>query len=118
MLRAKKTQLSSMLRYVLAAVLVGIVMYGLMEAWPLIAGPSLVIASPIDHASYPTGIVSVSGVAKRAAELTIDGAPVLHAEDGSFETVLTFPRGGSILTFTATDRFGRTVIATRNIFVH
>lgn len=106
-----------MLRYILAVVLVSIVLYGLVEAWPLIAYPSLAIASPIDYASYPTGIVSVSGVAKRVAELTINGARILHAEDGSFETVLTFPRGGSILTFTVTDRFGRTTTATRNIFV-
>ncbi len=106
-----------MFRYVLAILLVGVLTYGLVKAWPLIVGPSLVIISPIDYASYPSGIVSVSGIARRSAELTVNGAPVLRAEDGAFTTVLTFPRGGSILTFTAIDRFGRTVTAVRNIFV-
>ncbi len=102
---------------VLAAVLMSIIVYGLVKVWPLITGPSLAIMSPINYASYPAGIVSISGVAKRAAELTINGAPVLRAEDGSFTTILTFPLGGSILTFTAIDRFGKTVTETRNIFV-
>ncbi len=106
-----------MFRHILAIVLVGVLTYGLVKAWPLIAGPSLVIASPIDYAPYPSGIVSVSGVAKRTATLAINGAPVLQDQSGGFSSTLTFPSGGSILTFTATDRFGRTVVATRNIFV-
>ena len=64
-----------------------------------------------------SGIVTVSGKAARAAQLTLDGAPLLHEEDGNFSTTLTFPRGGSVLTFAATDLFGKRVTATRTIFV-
>ena len=106
-----------MLRYFLIIVLVGIFSYGLVEAWPLVSGPSLTVASPEEYASYPTGVVSVSGTVTRAALFTIDGMSVLHDENGYFGTTLTFPRGGSILTFKVTDRFGRTVAVTRNIFV-
>ncbi len=106
-----------MLRYTLVAVLAIIALYGTIAAWPLLTGPTLVIASPLDNESYPSGIVSVSGVAKRAASLTINGMPALPNTDGNFRTVLTFPHGGSILTLRATDRFGKTVTATRNIFV-
>ncbi len=103
--------------YLIAAVLVILAGYGLMKAWPLLAGPSLFIVSPAENASYSDGIVTVQGRAARAAALTLNGAPVLHEEDGKFSSTLTFPRGGSILTFVATDRFGRTVTETRSVFV-
>lgn len=106
-----------MIRYLIGAVLVVLVGYGLVEAWPLIAGPSLSIASPAQNAPYPGGVVSIRGRAERAATILLNGAPLLHDQNGGFSSTMTFPRGGSILTFTATDRFGRTVTATRNIFV-
>ena len=106
-----------MLRYVLAIVLLGILFYGAVEAWPLVVGPTLAITSPVQYGAYEGGIVDVSGVAKRAAELTINGLPALHDADGDFRTTLTLPQGGSILTLRATDRFGRSVSMTRDIFV-
>ena len=45
-----------------------------------------------------------------------NGAPILRDQDGVFSSTLTFPRGGSILTFVVTDRFGRTVTANRPIY--
>jgi hypothetical protein len=106
-----------MTRYLLSAVLTILIGYGLIEAWPLLAGPALSIVSPTDNAPFPSGIVSIRGSAPRAAQLSLNGAPVLHDQGGGFSSTLTFPRGGSILTFVATDRFGRTVTATRSIFV-
>jgi hypothetical protein len=106
-----------MTRYLLATVLFLLVGYGLMEAWPLILGPSLRIDSPRDGAPFPEGLVTVRGKAERIAMLSLDGTPVTRDEDGSFETTLTFPHGGSILTFIATDRFGGRVTVTRSIYV-
>jgi hypothetical protein len=106
-----------MTKYLISAVLLILIGYGSIEAWPLIAGPSISIVSPLDNASFPGGIVAIKGNALRAAELTLDGAPLLHDQYGSFSSTLTFPRGGSILTFVASDRFGRTVTATRSIFI-
>ncbi len=106
-----------MVRSALAVLLAAILFYGAAEAWPLLAGPALRIASPIADSTYPDGIVSVSGTAARIADLTVNGLPILHDADGSFQTTLALPRGGSILTVAATDRFGRTVTARRAIFV-
>ncbi len=106
-----------MTRPLIAFVLLILVGYGLVEAWPLLAGPSLSIESPMSDAPYPGGVVSIRGTAARAAALTLDGAPLLRGQNGDFSSTLTFPRGGSILTFVATDRFGRTVTKTRDIFV-
>lgn len=106
-----------MLKYLIAAVLIILIGYGLFKAWPLLAGPSLSVESPIENGSYPGGIVAVRGIAERATTFTINGSPVMHDQNGAFSSTLTFPRGGSILTLVATDRFGRTVTATRSIFV-
>ncbi|MFA6278810.1 MAG: hypothetical protein WCS97_03400 [Candidatus Paceibacterota bacterium] len=106
-----------MTRYLILVVLVILVVYGLVEALPVIVGPNLSIASPSNDGAFPNGIVTVSGKAARAAVLTLNGAAILHQEDGSFSSVLTLPRGGSILTFVATDRFGKRVTATRDVFV-
>ena len=106
-----------MTKYFTIAALLILTSYGFQKAWPLIAGPALSIDSPVNNVSSATGIVSISGEVARAAILTLNGAPVLRGEDGRFSTILTFPRGGSILTFVATDRFGRTVASTRSIFV-
>ncbi|HEY4500814.1 MAG TPA: hypothetical protein VJI70_00915 [Candidatus Paceibacterota bacterium] len=106
-----------MTRYFIGAVLLVLIGYGLIKAWPLIAGPSLYIVSPTDNASSPGGIVVVSGRAERAATVMLNGAPLLHDQNGGFSSTLTFPRGGSILTFVVVDRFGRTVTATRVIYV-
>ena len=106
-----------MIKYLIGALLLIGAGYGLVEAWPLITGPELSIISPANNASFPSGIVTVEGKALRVAQLTLDGATVLHDQDGSFSSTLTFPHGSSILTFVATDRFGRTIRTRRTIFV-
>ena len=106
-----------MTNYILLAVLFLFVSYGLLEAWPLIEGPSLSLSSPVNNAVIPDGIVNVRGTAARAAQLTLDGASILHEKNGDFSSVIALPRGCSLLTLVAVDRFGKHVTATRNIFV-
>ena len=99
-------------KYLIGAVFFVIIGYGLIEAWPLIAGPTLSIISPTNNAPFPSGIVSVAGRAKRASTIVLNGASLLHDQQGGFSSPLTFTHGGSILTFTATDRFCRMVTET------
>jgi hypothetical protein len=106
-----------MTNYLTLGIVVLLLGYGCVEAFPLVAGPTLAITSPTHNAPFPSGIVSIRGKAARAAELTLDGTPVLREENGDFSSTLTFPHGGSLLTFVATDRFGRSVTVTRNVFV-
>jgi len=106
-----------MIKYLISAIIFVLIVYGLIEAWPLLAGPTLSITSPTNNAPFPSGIVSIIGRTERASSITLNGTPLLHDQNGGFSSTLTFPRGGSILTFVVTDRFGRTITATRNIFV-
>ncbi len=106
-----------MIRSVLVALLALVVVYGLIEAWPLLRGPVLAVTAPTDHTTAEDGMLTVRGTAKHVSVLTLNGAPVLYDQAGHFSSTLTFPSGGSILTFRATDRFGRSVSVTRTIFV-
>jgi hypothetical protein len=106
-----------MTKYFILAAILAVAGYGLVKAWPLLEGPSLSIASPQNNTTFSDGIVTIKGNAARAAQLTIDGALVLHQENGDFGTTLTFPSGDSELTFVATDLFGRKTTAERTIFV-
>lgn len=96
-------------RAVTLIALLAILGYGLIEARPLIAGPSLTIDSPEVGESVPGGFITVSGTARRVNALTLNGSPLLTDGEGRFSRLLILPRGGAILNLMATDRFGRTV---------
>ncbi len=105
------------LRFALITVLALMAGYGLFEAWPLLSGPTLTLTSPENGLASTTGVVTISGRTAHVAALTLNGGALLPNEDGSFSETLAFPRGGSILTITAADRFGHTVTDTRTVFV-
>ncbi len=102
----------------ITALIVGLViLYGLMEALPLLLGPSLAITSPSDYQTFTDPVVTISGHVKRAAVFTLNGAPLLFDQQGNFSSTLTFPHGTTILTFVVSDRFGRTITARRTIAI-
>ena len=106
-----------MIRFVTALLLGIIVVYGLIEAIPLLLGPSLHIENPGDFATLKDPVVTVSGNVKRAAVFTLNGAPLLYDQQGNFSSTLTFPHGTSILTFVVADRFGHTITQRRTIAI-
>ena len=105
-------------RVLTALLLLIVALYGLREAWPLIAGPQLALSSPQNGESFDDGFINISGTAVHTKSVSLDGGPLLTDQYGHFETTLTLPRGGAILTLTATDRFGRTVEEQRSVFVN
>lgn len=92
--------------------------YGVMEALPILSGPQLTLSAPLDGTTARGGFVKVSGHIERVVKLTLSGAPLLSNADGSFSRTLVLPSGVSLLTITASDRFGRTITDTRTLFVH
>jgi len=104
-------------RTIIVIVLVLLIGYGAKEAWPLLAGPQLSLTSPRNSERIDTGFTTISGTAIHTTGVTVDGATVLTDQQGHFSTALTLPRGGAILTISATDRFNRTVTEQRTVFV-
>lgn len=99
---------------ILLLVLLG---YGAIKAWPLVSGPSLSIDTPSNYTTFPEGFIRVSGKANHTENLSLNGGPLLIDPSGRFDTTLLFPEGGAILIFTATDRFGRSVTERRTVYV-
>lgn len=91
--------------------------YGATRAWPLVAGPTLAIASPQMYQSFSDSRVAIEGTAKHTETLWLDGTPLLIDEAGNFSTSLVLPSGGAILSLTATDRFGHEITERRTVFV-
>lgn len=106
------------LRLVAALVLLILVGYAGIAAWPILSGPSLAIATPGDFETLADGHAVIEGKANHTETLWLNGAPLLMDESGSFKTVLTLPSGGAILSLTATDRFGREITERRSVFVN
>lgn len=98
-------------------ILAALLVYGLIEGYPLLAGPSVTLESPKNGESFTAGVALISGKVKRATSLTLNGTSLLPDEKGSFLSTLAFPKGTSILTLVAKDRFGRTSVITRSIYV-
>ena len=105
------------LRGAIGIALAVLLIYGLIEAYPLLIGPEIILSSPTEGTTSPTGFVTVSGVAKHTEGLTVNGGPLLIDEKGNFSKELLFPSGASILSLTARDRFGRTVTEERAVYV-
>jgi len=100
-------------RYTAAFVLVLVVGYGLVKAWPLVSGPSIHLEPyTIDE----SGTLFLTGRAVHTETLRLNGSILLIDEQGGFRQPLTLPTGGVILSLTATDRFGRSVHETLPVF--
>lgn len=104
-------------RAILVIVIILIVGYGFIEALPLLSGPKLSVSTPTEGEAVPGGITTISGSEKRAVALLVNGSIVLPDSDGAFSQAVAFASGTSILTVTATDRFGHSASVTRTLFV-
>jgi hypothetical protein len=104
-------------RVLTALLLLIVFIYGIHEAWPLLSGPQLAISSPQNGERFDTNFINISGTAVHTESVTLDGGALLTDQSGHFETTLTLPHGGAILSITAADRFGRSVTVQRTVFV-
>jgi hypothetical protein len=104
-------------RIAIPLVLLAILGFGVAKAMPLILGPRLTIDSPADGTSSPDGFLTVSGTAYRTDSLTLDGASVLPDANGHFEKLVVLAAGHTILSLSATDRFGRSTHLYRTVSV-
>ncbi len=99
-------------RVTVTILLVLITGYGVLKAVPLIRGPHINISQ---LSTGQDGLTMLSGTAVHTETLTMDGGTLLIDGSGAFKTSLTLPRGGAILTLTATDRFGRSHTLQRSV---
>jgi hypothetical protein len=89
----------------ISAILLALVIgYGFLKALPLIRGPRIDVTT---LSTNTDGLTVISGTAVHTETLTMNGGTLLIDNNGHFSQNLMLPRGGAILSLTATDRFGR-----------
>lgn len=105
------------MRTIIAVVLLLLVGYGFIEARHLLKGPDILVDIPSNYTTFEDGFVPVSGTTKNTETLVINGGLLPIDEAGKFQKTLVFPKGSSILSLTATDRFGRQTTEQRTLFI-
>ena len=81
-------------------------LYILFQARFLLLGPQVSIATPQDGETAGP-VVTVSGRARNAAWISLNGKQIFTDEKGLWEEKLIVSPGVSIMTVTVRDRFGR-----------
>lgn len=97
------------IRFSLSALLFAVItVYSYEKAHDLLKGIRIDVATIEDGASLGSGFVTIEGAARHAAELRLDGRPIMIDPEGAFRESLLLPPGYSILELEATDKFGKT----------
>lgn len=81
--------------------------YAYFRTKDLIFGVQLKVSGITEYESRTNPLVTLSGNAQRAVELTIDGRKIFITEDGTFNEKLLLLPGLNIITVQATDKFGK-----------
>ncbi|PIR85007.1 hypothetical protein COU15_02875 [Candidatus Kaiserbacteria bacterium CG10_big_fil_rev_8_21_14_0_10_45_20] len=84
--------------------IVVVILYGLYVATPFIQGPEITMY-PVEVGDSNT--VTVSGVALRVSNLSVNGMSIPINEAREFSIERAYPSGYTVLTVRGEDRFGR-----------
>lgn len=86
-----------------------VILYALTRFQGFLEGPSIAITSPPNGSVVANSFLSIEGVAKQVAFITLSDRQIFVDEEGRLaEELLLFP-GYNIISLKATDRFGRRV---------
>jgi hypothetical protein len=85
----------------------GILTYSFYRARDIIFGIPLSVEGITDGMSVKSPLVNISGEAPRAKRITVNDRDIGIAQDGSFTDVLLLPRGYTIISVKAYDKFDR-----------
>jgi hypothetical protein len=96
----------------LGILIITAVAYGIFRAYPLVAGPTIVIYNPADGDYVASTTFEVSGQVKRANLITLQGKPITIDTEGHFTETLVAQTPYTILVLVAQDAYGETVSKT------
>lgn len=102
----RKTELVT--RHYFFFFLLGLIgLYALFQARLVILGPSISVYTPTNGANLSSPVVTIAGKASNIAYISLDDRPIFVDKNGNWSEKLIAPRGLSIMTVRAQDRFGR-----------
>ena len=98
------------LRLLLVLTFVGIIVfYAYYQSRAVVAGPEILLATPLNGITSTTSLIEVRGVAIHAKELTLDGREIFVDMSGKFAEKLLLQDGYNIIQLTAKDGGGREI---------
>ena len=93
------------MRFGLAAFFLIVVGYAYFEGRALLYGPSIEVSPRVMEVSEP--FITITGVARRIASLSLNGAPIPVTEDGAFEEGYVLTPGYNRIVLDAQDKYGK-----------
>lgn len=93
--------------YIYLPFFVLIAIFVISRFYPLLSKVPIKLGSIKDGASLDSGLVSITGQAKKATNLFINGKSTSVTKKGEFEESIALPSGYNIVTIEAEDKFGK-----------
>lgn len=100
----KKPSLQSLLLGLTIAAIVGVVFYNTKD---VLLGAPLTLHTALDGATISSSYLPITGLARHAATLQINGRIVALDKKGSFSDGVLLSPGYNIVEISQTDRFGK-----------
>ena len=93
---------------VVTIIVIGLLSFIFLTFQAYFSGPNISITRPADYAAFSVSTTTISGIAKRIQDITLDGRSITIDDKGNFsETILLMP-GYNIEIIAAHDQFGHT----------
>jgi hypothetical protein len=93
-----------------------IIGYAVWRSLNYVRGPDLFILEPQNGSAISSSTVIIRGRAERVNHLTLNGRVIPITEQGEFGQVLIVFPGLNIISFVASDQFGRSVTSELQLF--
>lgn len=84
-----------------------IIIYSFFRVRDISSGVNLTINGIESGKTYEDSIIEVTGTAKRANKIEVNGLEITRDIDGNFDELLVLSPGYNIITIVAEDKFGK-----------
>lgn len=90
----------------LAILFIFIITYGFFRSKDLLFGVKIENVNIVDGATFTNNILEVTGTAKNAINLTLNGREISVDQEGNFNETITLLSGYNVISIVAKDKFG------------
>lgn len=105
-----RRKMKQLLKFWITLCVIGtIVGYAGFRAYDLVAGPKLVVTSPLNGSVSTDPYIEIQGVAQNIAFLTLNDDKIYTDETGVWSEKVLLSYGYNVISVEAKDRFGRSV---------
>ena len=92
-----------------SAMILLVVGYAYLKTKDYIAGPQIIIISPLNGSSVSSPLIEIVGTAKNISFISLNDRPIFIDESGNFKEKLLLYSGYNIMSVKAEDRYKRKV---------